>query len=522
MSETILKTTHPVDHLELYKIVEQAYGLGRHDFRVDYDSEKNAVITIETLIDKGAGLSLDITDRGMKAKLSLFPHINEGAPLDNEAVEDFLLDERGLDTELINWDKFKECFDKYTEGYIIYQETIAEGIAKQDGEDARYELHFEPAERKPKILPDGSVDFKSINNIVMVDEGDRLLTYYPETEGHEGKKVTGEIIPAKKGRKITIHKGGGVDYDMETGLYVSTTAGHVTFISGRINVNPVYAVQGDVDYSEGNIDFRGTVTVAGDVLSGFEINAKNIIVRGVARDATLIAEEDITVRTGIFSTGKGVTKAGNTLAATFIEGALVYAGVAVHVRDYCYNSKIFCEGEITVLGGDGIINGGELYAFGSIEAKQIGMENSSSFPLHVGVKHFLTERVDELIQKKDKIEKTLQETDKTIKILAKANPDLKKKEQLRSIIANRSELYKKYEGIDNEIEDMIKKSMHPMPYVMAKKEIHEGIKIVIYSTEYFVPEKMRGAKFAFNQNTGHVVVLKPEANLEYDPRKGRK
>ncbi len=39
--------------------------------------------------------------------------------------------------------------------------------------------------------------------------------------------------------------------------------------------------RGDVDFSEGNIDFHGTVTVAGDVLSGFEIRAKkNIMIWG--------------------------------------------------------------------------------------------------------------------------------------------------------------------------------------------------------------------------------------------------
>ncbi len=63
-------------------------------------------------------------------------------------MEDFILDEQKLDPELINWDKFKECFDNYTDGKIVYMDVIAEGIQKVDGEDAQLELHFEIEEKK--------------------------------------------------------------------------------------------------------------------------------------------------------------------------------------------------------------------------------------------------------------------------------------------------------------------------------------------------------------------------------------
>lgn len=196
-------------------------------------------------------------------------------------------------------------------------------------------------------------------------------------------------------------------------MFFALLAGHVTFINNRINVNSIYAVQGgDVDFSEGNIDFHGTVTVAGDVLSGFEIRAKkNIMIwGGTARDCDLYATDDITVRTGIISTGKGITKAGNRVTADFIEGAEIYAGIAVIIKkNYCYNAKIFCEGEILALSGDGVINSGELHAFSSIEAKHIGMPNSSSFTLHVGVKHTLNDKIEKklIAQKKANIEKKL-------------------------------------------------------------------------------------------------------------------
>lgn len=61
--------------------------------------------------------------------------------------------------------------------------------------------------------------------------------------------------------------------------------------------------------------------------------------------------------------------------------------------------------------------------------------------------------------------------------------------------------------------------MHPMPYVLAKDKIFEGINIVIYSTEYYVPEERGGTKFIYNDKVGKVLMVDPKADLEYDPRK---
>jgi len=519
MSSTILKTIKHIPQDQLENIIEKAYGLSRNDFQIEYGKDKKASIHVESQNDKGAGMSVEIVNNSMGAFLSLYPPLNYGGNLDSKSVEELLLDERKLEPDIVKWDLYKECFQKYMEGCIIYRVCICEGIEAVNGKDATLELHFELGDKKPKELEDGRVDFKDINNIVMVKEGDKLLTYFPETEGIDGKRVTGDVIPAKKGKKITVHKGNGVEYDDETGLYTATMDGHVTFKGNRINVNPVYSVRGDVDYSEGNIDFNGTVTVSGDVLSGFSINAKNISVWGIVKDATLTAKEDITVRTGIVSSGKCKITAGNTVTSNFIEGAEIYAGVSIVIKNHCYNSKLYSEGDIIAASGDGVLNGGEFHAFSEIRAKQIGMPNSSSFALHVGVKHFLNERIDNLINQKERIEKSLQETDKKIRVMAKSIPDLKKKEQLKEIIAARSTLYKKYEGIDSEIEKLIKTSMHPMPFVRADNEANEGIKIFIYNTEYVIPEKTGPAKFIFHQNTGNIVMVKPGQELEYNARK---
>ena len=45
----------------------------------------------------------------------------------------------------------------------------------------------------------------------------------------------------------------------------------------KLNVFPVYEVNGDVDYNIGNIDFVGTVVIRGNILTGFRVKASGDI-----------------------------------------------------------------------------------------------------------------------------------------------------------------------------------------------------------------------------------------------------
>jgi uncharacterized protein (DUF342 family) len=518
--DTILKTlkTYKNDY-ELKNMISDVYGLENEDYKIEYDSERHATLTITSSFDFNARIAVKIMDSGQRAYLSLFPAINEGEYIDNKSLEEYVLEEKKLEPDLINWDNLKNAFQYYADGYIVEDFLIAEGVLPIDGRDAHYELHFEQPEKKPKELEDGSVDFKSFNTIVTVKEDDILLTYYKETDGIEGMKVTGEAIQPKKGRKINIRKGNNVYFDEETSAFYASQAGHITFESNKLNVNPIYAVRGDVDYSEGNVEFDGTVTISGDVLSGFSVKAKNISIWGVVRDATIEAEEDVVIKTGIKSTGKGVVRAGNKVAAGFMEGAEVHAGISVDIKNYCLNSRIFCEGEINAFTGDGIISGGEYHAYSSIRAKQFGMDNGPSFFLHVGVKHYLNERLEKLMAKKEELEKILVDTDKKIKQMAKQNPDIHKNPKLKSIITSRGFLVKQYESIDTKVEDLIKDSMYPMPFIRVDKEIYEGVGLMIYSTEHIIKSTGGPAKYVFHKGSGKIIKVKTDAELEAGQRK---
>lgn len=68
----------------------------------------------------------------------------------------------------------------------------------------------------------------------------------------------------------------------------------------RISVEPVIVVQGDVDFSTGNINFTGSVRIGGHVLPGFTIKAtQDIEVAGVVEGALLEAGGKVSVKGGV-------------------------------------------------------------------------------------------------------------------------------------------------------------------------------------------------------------------------------
>ncbi|MGE4268595.1 MAG: DUF342 domain-containing protein [Deferribacterales bacterium] len=514
MPVTTLKTLTPHNEHELKKLLEHVYGIEQDWINVTFDDQRLATVEIETEMDIDSRVAVVISEDKMKAEFSLFPAINRGKTLDNNAVENYLIKEKRLSKELFHWDIIKHSIQYYLSGYIVEKVLISEGIPVEDGQDAWMTMHFELDDRRPRELDDGSVDFKDINHIVTAAENELLISYHPETSGRDGTKVTGEKISARRGKKLVIHKGRGIYFDEERQGYAAKEGGYVIFESNRLSVNPIYSVYGDVDYSVGNIKFDGTVSVSGDVLSGFEIHAKNIVVWGIVRDALLTATDDITVKTGVKSTGKCVLKAGRHITAGFIENSGIEATASITIKNYCLNSRLMCEGEITAITGDGTISGGEIRAFSSVHVRRLGLEQGPQFKVFVGVKHSLESKLEAAMADKDKLEQIIRETDEKIRAMAKANPDIKKNPKLKSIITSRTLLMKKYETMDERVDQMIKSSMHPMPFIRIDQSVHDGVTMVFYGTEKNFTETEGSGKFVFNKAAGKIEKLKADAVLE--------
>lgn len=303
---------------------------------------------------------------------------------------------------------------------FLYDKTIvAVGDSPVQGEDGYIEYFFEKdgSMLAPMELTDGSVDLKQVKNLNNVQKGKLLAAKVESQEGLPGRAVTGEVLFAKKGKTVNLRPGKNVVTDENNMKLFAAIDGLVSFTDNRINVFPIYEVNGDVDYSIGNIDFVGTVLVRGNVLNGFQIKAKgDIRVIGGVEGAELIADGSIEITAGVLGSNRGLIKAGRDVRSAFIQDGNVEAGSNVIVTQSIMHSHIRA-GENVICEGKGLIVGGKIQAGGMVSARTIGNTMSTATVIEVGVLPHLRNELQQLRQEIKSASDNLTKTEQALKLL---------------------------------------------------------------------------------------------------------
>ena len=73
-----------------------------------------------------------------------------------------------------------------------------EAVPAVEGQDGFYEYKVNMnLEKKPKILPDGSVDYWSMYSVQSVQKDQVIAIYHPAVQGTDGTGVSGKPIACK-------------------------------------------------------------------------------------------------------------------------------------------------------------------------------------------------------------------------------------------------------------------------------------------------------------------------------------
>ncbi|WP_461245862.1 FapA family protein [Treponema sp. R6D11] len=382
-----LKVTAPVGN---GKRVYSAYAVQELHARgiQDYDNS-----LVEKLISEAGGMyvkvadfnhnpandtmaNIEVDDAEMKVLATIIPPNEGGADLTVDVYKSLLVQNRvyhGVKEQYI-----EELVDK-----PVYREKveIAEGLKPVNGKDAYIHYFFETDQTQIKLKEgtNGRVNFKELNIIQNVVQNQPLAKKVPPEDGVDGKTVTGKILPAKAGSDIPLPVGTNVHVNDANDTIISDINGQVIVANGKINVEPVLTVEGDVNLKTGNIIFLGTVIITGNVEDTFSVKAAgNIEVRGTVSKAELDAEGDIIIYQGINGKSGGKIRAGRSLWSRFIENANVEAGNMVVVTDGIINSNVDAIKSIVCMGKRANIMGGRLRAGEEINAKVLGNSTSGT------------------------------------------------------------------------------------------------------------------------------------------------
>lgn len=250
---------------------------------------------------------------------------------------------------------------------------VAVGEMAKDGEDGHFDFLFDTdTNKKPKILPDGSVDYRTMTSIPTVKEGAIIARYTPAKKGKDGWDLAGRLVQAKSGKELPEIKGKGFCTSEDKRSYMATNSGRIEFENGRITIKNFLEIPEDVDMLTGDIDFDGDVLVHGNVVSGRKIRAGGTLtVQGAVEGCELYAGKDIVLTCGMQGGGRGIVSCKGSLSGKFFEQTKITAGKNVNA-----NSVLSCiveAGEdIVVAGRHGVILGGMVYAGRTLEVTTVG------------------------------------------------------------------------------------------------------------------------------------------------------
>ncbi len=474
-----------------------------------------------------AYISCEIVDGEMRAVVTLTPPGEGGADPSADSIRAALENSgviHGIDDDAL----------RRLEDQPQYREriSVAEGTKPKHGADARMIYNFQTDTREVHLQEskDGKVDFKELNRIENVVEGQVLARKVPPEQGEAGQTVTGRMIPAKDGKDIDPPLGDNTRLSDDGRSVLAEINGLVKLVNGKITVEPIYVVSGDVNMKEGNIRFLGTVIVKGNVDDGFSVNAAgDIEVMGNVGKGVLEAEGDIIVHQGIAGKGEGRVVAGGSIWSKFIENGNAEAGDMVVVSDGIINSTVYSDKRIICRGRRASIVGGHIRAAEEVDAKSLGSVAGMETLVEVGYDPKSRERLLELEHQDGELAKKLEEISlnmATIENMRKNKRKIsaEKLKQYAVMKAQREKIVKGRQKIGNDIKavqdylDQLKTNGR----ISVSGTVFPGVKITIKDAQLPVRHETRAVTYIAEE--GMVKVTKYEesqADISVRKRGGR-
>jgi uncharacterized protein (DUF342 family) len=493
MEKLFQRTDDGIDKGRVAKVVKLAQGefIKVGDF--DYDPSADA------------SLSVELADAEMKAYLNAYPPGVGGADPSFDQVISFLQMNgvvAGIDEEAVQ--RFVED--------PVYREPVlvARGISPKNGDDAtvRYSFELDPGRVKLKET-NGRVDFKELNLVQNVVQGQVLARKEEAKRGEAGRTVTGKLIPATDGKDTDFPIGKNVRLSDDGKAAIAEINGQVIMNAGKISVEPVHVINGDVNLRTGNILFLGTVLVKGNVDDGFTVKAAgNIEVMGNVGKSNLDAEGDIIVHQGVAGKNKGSIRCGKSVWAKFIENARVESGDLVVVSDGIMNCTVLADRKIICKGKRASIVGGQLKAVEEINAKSLGSVAGSETILEVGYDPKRKEKLAALESKHDEYQQQLEDVKLnmgTIENLVRSGRGVsdEKKAYYQELKEKKLAFQKEIAKVDDEVEELrdYLSGLKVAGRVSASGTVFPGVRISIKDAFLEVRNEFKAVTFVADKNT---------------------
>lgn len=386
---------------------------------------------------------------------------------------------------------------------------IAEGKRAVPGKDGSIRYYFDMAKPLlPKLNNDGTVDYRELDAINTVNKDDILAELIPPTDGENGIKVNGDIIPFAKGRIPKFKFGKNVKLSSDGVFLQSEINGLVEFKDNKVSVSEIL-IMDNIDNSTGNINFNGNVIVNKDILNGFTLKAEGAVeVKGAVEGGLIESNGDVLIRQGIQGYNRLTINTKGNLSAKFIENSVVSSGANI-TAEAIMHSNVSSKSNILVLGKKGLIVGGVCRAKYEIIARVIGSTMATTTVLEVGIDPDIKQRHDEISEvlktDKENLERINQSL-KVLEVLKRSNKlDSRKEELYNDLNKAQMSISLKISKMDRELNE-IKSQMNALSkgQIKVAETIYPGVKIIIGNSFMYIRDEMK--RCTFYEDSGDIRV----------------
>lgn len=377
---------------------------------------------------------------------------------------------------------------------------IAEGKEPIHGKNGNIKYYFDLEKPLlPKINSDGTVDYKELDSINVVKEGDILAEIIPPTKGTDGIKVNGDPIPHNKGKTPKFLRGKNTVVSDDGKFLKSTTDGLVEYRNGKISVSELLTLN-YIDNSTGNITFNGNVIIHKDILNGFSLNTTGSVeIKGAVEGGYIKCEGDVLVRQGIQGYNRMSINIGGNLSAKFIENSIINVGGNI-TSEAIMHSDVSSKSNIIVLGKKGLIVGGVCRAKYEIRAKVVGSFMATNTVLEVGVDPEIKQKSEELEKNIGASKENLNKIEQSLRVLEMLRNsnklDQKKLELYNNLLKAKVTLNAEILALQKELfsiqnqKDSLSKGQ-----IKVSDTVYPGVKIIIGSSYMYIRDEMKRCTF---------------------------
>jgi len=404
----------------------------------------------------------------------------------------------------VHEEQIREYLDRIDYSHPL---AAASGSKARNGKDAYidYKVRIENEGFSFEEDESGKVDFKNLELLENVVVGQVLAVKVPAEEGIPGRTVTNRILTAKSGKDIRMQYGKGTILSEDGTELTAEINGQVVFKAGKVSVEPVFFVNGDVSLETGNIVFLGSVVIGGSVQDNFVVKAAgNIEVKGTVQKAFLEAEGDIIVRQGIMGREEAkIESTGGSIYAKFIQSSNVIAENSVVVPEGILHSNVDAGERIYSMGRRARIVGGLIRAGDEVNARFLGADVSTKTEIRVGINPKILQQIADLEALRNQIDDELGQIKLNLRTLEtqkksghKLTPE--KEKMLNDLTNQNNKLSARLEEIKLEHEELLSyvDMLEHKGKVCAEKTIFPGVDIIIKDKRFPVKDPYNSVKFS--------------------------